>query len=378
MIRLCATNIVSSLGFSSKENYEKVTRGISGVKLYPAGTLDVPKDFCASMIDNERLEEAFGMHCEPKADYTKLEKAAILSVVLALEGTSIDPADNDTLFILSSTKGNVDFLETDPYSEKIYLWHSSRMIADYFGNPNTPMIVSNACISGACAQIVAHRELSSGKYHTAIVVGADMLCKFIVSGFQTLRAMSPTFCRPFDVDRKGLNLGEVAATMVYRVSEEKEGIELVTGAIRNDANHISGPSRTGEGGYNALKYICRNIESKDIAFINAHGTATLYNDEMESIAITRAGLGAVPVNCLKGYYGHTLGAAGVLEAILASYALQSHNILATKGFGKLGVSQPIDVVGELRTTDKNYFIKLLSGFGGTNAAMLFKLWRNGK
>ncbi len=108
-----------------------------------------------------------------------------------------------------------------------------------------------------------------------------------------------------------------------------------------------------------------------IAFINAHGTATLYNDEMESFAIERAGLSKVPVNGLKGYYGHTMGAAGILESILSMQAINDHNILATKGYETMGVTHPLVLSNQNQPTKKRAFIKLLSGFGGSNAALLF-------
>ena len=142
------------------------------------------------------------------------------------------------------------------------------------------------------------------------------------------------------------------------------------GAIRNDANHISGPSRTGEGSYRALKVALGDVSPDKIAFINTHGTATLYNDEMESVAIERAGLTQVPVNGLKGYYGHTMGAAGILETILSMCAVDDNNILATRGFEIIGVTHPLVLSNQNQATDKRAFIKLLSGFGGCNAALL--------
>ena len=150
----------------------------------------------------------------------------------------------------------------------------------------------------------------------------------------------------------------------------------VSGAICNDANHISGPSRTGEGSYRALMAalgIPDQVGNDDIAFINVHGTSTLYNDEMESIAIDRAGLADVPVNTLKGYFGHTLGAAGVLETILSMAAVEDGTVLGTRGFEKLGVSRPLRLSSQNSPIEggKQSFVKLLSGFGGVNAAMLF-------
>ena len=163
------------------------------------------------------------------------------------------------------------------------------------------------------------------------------------------------------------------ATIIYTRKDTVGPNEWVAcrGAIRNDANHISGPSRTGEGSYRALKVALGDVNPDQIAFINTHGTATVYNDEMESVAIERAGLSQVPVNGLKGYYGHTMGAAGILETILSMYAIDEHNILATRGYETLGVTHPLVVSNQNHPTDKRMFIKLLSGFGGCNAALLF-------
>ena len=147
---------------------------------------------------------------------------------------------------------------------------------------------------------------------------------------------------------------------------------LDKGAIRNDANHISGPSRTGEGSYRALKEITTDLDINQLAVINIHGTATPYNDEMESIAITRAGLSNIPVNGFKGYYGHTMGAAGVIETILSQISLDNNVILQTKGFKNLGVTNNLNVTDKCIETNKKQFIKLLSGFGGCNIALLYK------
>jgi len=217
--------------------------------------------------------------------------------------------------------------------------------------------------------------LRLGKYKYVVVIGVDMLSKFIVTGFQSFKALSQEACKPFDVNRAGLNIGEAVATLVLteRAEEELHSDDVVftAGATRNDANHISGPSRTGEGSYLALRKVMEGIDVSEIAFVNAHGTATLYNDEMESIALTRAGLQDVPVNSLKGYFGHTLGAAGVLESIISTRALKDDTILKTYGFDTLGVTNPLDIVKEVRTTNRRRCLKMLSGFGGCNIAALF-------
>jgi 3-oxoacyl-[acyl-carrier-protein] synthase-1 len=351
MMYLSGNNIISSLGFTSEENFEAVKRGISGLKYYEAGVFGLPEGFMASMIDRERLNDEFAK-ISSENSYTELEKAAILSVFLSYNEAQMDLSNQKTIFILSTTKGNVELLDMrlfdSPISDgpisdgrkseigkSIYLWHTAELISAFFGNPNTPIVVSNACISGAAVQIVAMRELEAGNYDYAVVVGVDFLSKFIISGFQSFKALSPELCRPFDKDRCGLNLGEAAATLIMSNEQltKNNKTKLITGAIRNDANHISAPSRTGEGSFRALKHVLQGVDVKDIAFINAHGTATPYNDAAEVNAIVRAGLGKIPVNSLKAFFGHTLGAAGVLESIISMRALSERTVLKTLGTG---------------------------------------------
>lgn len=373
MIVKLSDNIISPLGMTSAENYAAVKKGRSELKRHD-GLWQLPEPFTASLMNREAVNEtAAQMHIDNR--YTFFEKMVILSSANALEQTDIDPASDRVLFILSTTKGNVFLLdkrETGFPSERVLLGQAAKQMTDFFQNPNTPIVVSNACISGVCAQIQAMRALESGRFDYVVTVGADVQSAFIVSGFQSFKALSVEPCKPFDANRTGLNLGDAAATIIYTRKDEVNENDWVAcrGAIRNDANHISGPSRTGEGSYRALKVALGEVNPDKIAFINAHGTATLYNDEMESFAIERAGLSNVPVNGLKGYYGHTMGAAGILETILSMQAIDDHNILATKGYETIGVTHPLMLSNQNQPTDKRAFIKLLSGFGGCNAALL--------
>ena len=375
-------NIISSLGFTTDENFNAVKQGISGVKHDDANAFGLPEDFWASLIDRERLNDEF-VKISPENRYTDLEKAAILSVSLANNEAQIDLSGENTIFILSTTKGNIELLALpnlpkgegcSPLTGELvgtYLWHTAELIAGFFKNPNTPIVVSNACISGAAAQIAAMRELQSENYENAVVVGADFLSKFIISGFQSFKALSPKHCRPFDKDRCGLNLGEAAATMIYG-KNEKTIFRLVNGMIRNDANHISAPSRTGEGSFRALRNILQDIDMEQIAFVNAHGTATSYNDAAEVNAIVRAGLDNVPVNSLKAFFGHTLGTAGVLESIISIRALAENMVLKSMNFNEQNFENRINISLENQFSNKKYFVKMLSGFGGGNAVLLFE------
>lgn len=377
IVKKIGESMITPLGFSVEENFAAVMAGCSALRRYES-LWNLPFPCFVSLIPDEVLETEFCQEVEmPKLSdtYTKFEKITLLSAVKALKQSGIDPKSKRVVFILSSTKGNVELLSHEnPDLERVTPAHTAQMIANYFGNPNVPITVSNACISGLCAQIEAHRCLKSGQYDTAVVIGADVLSPFIVAGFQSLKALSDEQCRPFSANRKGLNLGEAAAAVIYTVANDAaDGWRMVSGSVRNDANHISGPSRTGEGSYRALMSVLDDsgLSANDLACLNVHGTSTMYNDEMESIAITRAGLAEVPVNAMKGYYGHTLGAAGVLETLLSMRAVEAGKVPATRGFDEMGVSMPVPISSESINTQKKAFVKLLSGFGGCNAAAVF-------
>lgn len=355
MVIKLADNIYSPLGATTWENYQAVMAGKCALQQYslPDGSL-----YTASLFPEEH-------RCDDDT-YTFFEQLCIASASDAIARAGINPTSPRVQFFLSTTKGNVHLLAKGE-TKRALLGTSAAVICRHFGNPNPPIVVSNACISGLSAQIVAMRSIEAGLCDTAVVIGCDVQSEFIISGFQCLHALSPDECRPFDKDRCGLNLGEAAATIIY--SNGTEGWIAESGAMCNDANHISGPSRTGEGSFRCLQAL--DIDKEKIAFVSVHGTSTLYNDEMESIAIDRAGLADVPMFSLKGIYGHTMGAAGVLETVLSMQAVEHGVIFGTRGYHELGVSRQVNICADKRITDKRSFVKLLSGFGGCNAAMKF-------
>ena len=374
MIVKIADNITSPLGMDTAANYEAVLAGRSTLKLHE-GKWGVPEPFMASLFEDGAIAGNFAAMGGDSNQYCRFEQLCILSLNEALsKAPQVEVASERTALVISTTKGNVEALDSEyrgPGNE--YLGHSAQKIADYFGFTTTPIVVSNACISGLCAQIVAMRSLESGRYDTVVVVGADVQSRFIVTGFQSFKALSQQQCKPFDINRQGLNLGEAASTVIYQnIDGGHDRWMAVSGAIRNDANHISGPSRTGEGSYRAMRAVLEGFDISQIGLINVHGTSTLYNDEMEAIALGRMALDKTPVNTLKGYYGHTMGAAGVLEAVLSMHALDHGIVLGTRGYEQCGTSVPVNVSNEHRYTSARSFVKLLSGFGGCNAAMLFK------
>ncbi len=371
MIFKLSDNIISSLGFTTNANYNAVLEGKSGIA---PGKDATGNAIAVSRIDPDKMEENFRNTFKTKKIYTLPEQAMLLSAHIAMKEAGIKASSERTCFVLSSTKGNIHLLGLSSHDfgeNRIHLWHTAGLLAGFFGNPNIPVTVSNACISGACAQIAAIHLLEQDTYDHVVVTGMDLAPDFIVSGFQSFKSLDEERCRPFDARRKGLNLGEAAATIVYG-KEKRKGISLISGSIRNDANHISGPSRTGEGLYRALQTTLGNVPASDIGFISAHGTATPYNDQMEAVAFSRAGLGSTPVFSLKAQFGHTLGAAGILESVIATKALEQGLVLPSAGYEEPGIEGAINVSTTLSKTDKRFCLKTLSGFGGCNAVLLFE------
>ncbi len=371
---------VTSLGFTLDEQVHNLKNDITGVKKVTDRTL-APDDFFASLVDDKKAEELFSQIGDP-AQYTRFEKLCILSAEMALLSNPKIKADSGkTLFILSTTKGNIDLLEAGKKNlfehERVYLWRSAEVIADFFGNKNTPLVISNACISGVLAVINAYDMLSSGDYENIVVVGGDIASEFVVSGFQSFKSLSFGPCKPFDANRDGLNLGEGAGTIILTNNKESlptgDPIKVLGGGSANDANHISGPSRTGEGLYFAVTKAMQqaSIVASQVDFVSAHGTATPFNDEMEAKAFAMAGLDKVPINSLKGYFGHTLGAAGIIESVFAIQGMKQGLIFNTLGYSDYGVPDTVVINDKLTQKEQKFIIKTASGFGGCNAAVVF-------
>jgi 3-oxoacyl-[acyl-carrier-protein] synthase-1 len=373
---IVADNIISPLGNTTAENFLSLTQNISAVKQHSNNQI-ADEPFFASLFEAK--------YFKTNDQYTKFEQLIIESVTDALKQTDVDPSDKKTLLIISTTKGNISLLETEKYNDilkqRISLPASAKLIGQYFNFINQPLIISNACISGLLAILTGMRLIRSAQYENIIVTGADVITKFVFSGFQSFQAVSNNICKPFDKDRDGINLGEAAATVILSSrkksrptgKQDYDDIEMVSGSVSNDANHISGPSRTGAELAQAINLAMNEagLSPTDIDFISAHGTATLFNDEMEAKAIALSKLAFSPVNSLKGFYGHTLGAAGLIESVISIQSLKQDVVIPTMGFENIGVSRPINICAEIINSPLKNCLKTASGFGGCNAAVIF-------
>jgi 3-oxoacyl-[acyl-carrier-protein] synthase-1 len=360
-IAILSDSLISPLGHGSKENFDAIMKGNSGVSLIEDFELN-DKPFFAARIRN----------IKSKSGLTRFENLSILSIEDALEESPVQVDLKNTVFILATTKGNIELLDSDRNSADLPLHATAEKIARHFGVRKS-YVVSNACTSGVMAITVAKRLLNTKKFDHAIVTGTDVLSRFVVSGFQSLFALSDEPCKPFDATRKGLNLGEASSTIILSNTCESN-FDLLGDGSTNDANHISGPSRTGIELGEAITTALTNSNIKNTAldFISAHGTATLYNDEMEAKAFALTHINQVPVNSLKGYFGHTLGAAGILEIVMSLQSLKYNSLIPTKGFSQHGVSVPLNVIQKQESRPLKTFLKTASGFGGCNAALIIQ------
>lgn len=390
-IYITAHTLITSLGFGIQENTEAIRACRSGIRIQEAGRIsDSP--LLAGMIDAAELERrAKEMQI---TDYTRMEQLFILAVQEVISQSGASLREPDCALLLSTTKGNVDLLSKQVASDELvapgesngssiqlptdspaFLWKMAERIGNFFGACNQVDVISNACISGVSALIVAKRQIESGRYKRVIVAGGDILSHFITSGFLSFRSVSAQRCRPYDIQRDGLSLGEACGAVLLETQGNTNDIILSGGAVSNDANHISGPSRTGDGLALAINQAMEEagVTPGDISFINAHGTATVYNDEMESKAIHLAGLSTVPVNSLKPYFGHTLGASGIIETIFCMEQLKTGILYGTLGYETLGVPMPVTVYGTHQPIPMKCCVKTASGFGGCNAAVVLSL-----
>jgi 3-oxoacyl-[acyl-carrier-protein] synthase-1 len=375
-IYLSYNNIVSSFGFDSEAAVDKVKNKVSGLQ-WVDDPLLLPRPFYSSRIDQEKLQQeltTLGI----QGQFTRLEKMMLVSLFKVIKASKLLLTTRVGLMI-STTKGNIDLLEEGGQfsKERVYLSEMANVIRDFFGFKTEPIVVSNACVSGILSVAIAKRFIRQGRFDHVFIVSGDLVTKFIMSGFNSFQALSDEPCRPYCITRSGISIGEVSSSILVTTDPDrlcKEAVAILGEGSCNDANHISGPSRTGEGLYQSIRSALHQarLKAKDLDYISGHGTATPFNDEMEAIAFDRLAMNDIPMNSLKGYFGHTLGASGLLETIVGMHSVYQNTLFATEGFQKLGVSKQINVIKETTTRELNTFLKTASGFGGCNTAVIFQ------
>ena len=252
--------------------------------------------------------------------------------------------------------------------------------AKLLGSQGPRMTVVNACSSGTDAIGVAASWIRAGLCDLAIAGGADEMYRVPVAGFWSLGVMSSQLCAPFDRDRAGLNLGEGAGILVLMSDKcasdrnVRQAFELAGFGSSCDAHHLTAPHPDGRG-LDAAIHAALNqaaIDPSEIAFINAHGTGTLDNDRVEGKVIDRIFGRGVPFLSTKGYTGHTLGAAGGLEAVFTLLGLRDRWIPASAGFEDAADDVPVAPVSKQTAVLGEYALSTSLAFGGNNSALIIR------
>ncbi len=285
--------------------------------------------------------------------------------------------------ILATTTGEVDLLEKTvlekiEHGPKGQLNVLLKKVHDLFGLSGRASLVSSACTSSTAAIGLAVASIESGDEDAVLVVACDAVTEFVYAGFSSLMALDPEGARPFDAERQGLSVGEAAGYMLLmsddRARRENRAIlgHVLGWGLSNDANHMTGPARDGDGLVRAINLATRTaeVDPDQIGFICAHGTGTRYNDAMEMQAFKRVFSRPVPTFSIKGGIGHTMGAAGLLEAALTLRALQERIILPSSRINILDDDADGWVVTEQMKQDGPFALTTNSGFGGVNAALV--------
>ncbi|MFM5755336.1 beta-ketoacyl-[acyl-carrier-protein] synthase family protein [Aeromonas veronii] len=282
-------------------------------------------------------------------------------------GTSTSGIGEAEAAVAASERGETlppqfDYVQQELGSPALFL-------AAHLGLEGPAMTISTACSSSARAFITARRLLASGQADVALVGGADSLCGLTLNGFDSLESLSEQRCQPFADGRDGINIGEGAA--LFLVSLEPAPLALLGDGESSDAWHISAPHPQGEGAERAMRMALTRagLEAERIGYVNAHGTATRLNDEMESRALARFFPNKVPVSSTKVLTGHTLGAAGATEAALCCLLIERGLPLPPQGETADPALAPIALVQEQGPVDiimSNSF-----AFGGNNVSLIF-------
>jgi 3-oxoacyl-[acyl-carrier-protein] synthase-1 len=358
MIYIGSEVMVSPLGMTAEENWNSLLANRSGIA--PADRAG----FAEEQVWLSKIPSITG-----SGRFEKLVMQAMTQIEEGIDRSIL--TSPRTIVLLSSTKGELEDDINNPFGS------ITGVLVKHFNLANEPLIISNACISGVLAINAAGGFIDAGIYDHAIVVGCDVVSDFVVYGFQSLFAISNKPCAPFDAARNGISMGEGCGVVVLsseRSVFKDNPLQLLTGTSANDANHISGPSRTGEGLFRSVsRTLARHgVMPGDIDFICAHGTGTVFNDEMEAIAFDRLALSHIPLNSMKGYFGHTLGAAGLIETATSMQMMRQGVLLKSQGFMNTGTSIPLNVITANEDKKLNTILKTASGFGGGNASLMIR------
>ncbi|HIP29909.1 MAG TPA: beta-ketoacyl-[acyl-carrier-protein] synthase family protein [Sulfurospirillum arcachonense] len=285
----------------------------------------------------------------------------------------------NTLLILGSSVGGMQECEDIFYSQKSYKnidpnKYSMNALSDYLLKEFSfydSRSISTACTSSANALLLAKRLINVKAYENVLVVGADGLCNSTVLGFHALSVLSDKKCRPFDTKRNGMNVAEAVAVLLVQNFKTNDSVELKGVGASSDAYHMTNPNPEALGAIDSMKDAIKdaNLELNEIDYVNAHGTATLANDKVEALAVEKLFGKSVHVNSTKAITGHTLGAAGAVEAIISCEVIKHGLVPAQTGLETLD-NKNINVSKESVKMEVRNIVSNSFAFGGNNTSIV--------
>lgn len=324
----------------------------------------------------------------------RLHRSSRMMIVALSEMRGQDPRFNPEITVIGTTSGGMSFGQD--YYRAVYqhtsLQDSPRWLANYppqksvidaqeaFHISAPCQIIANACASGTNAIGHAFELVRSGRYERVLTGGYDALSELVFVGFDSLQASTPEKCRPFDRDRSGMVLGEGAAVLALENFESARArgarimAEITGYGISTDNHHLTQPDPSGSGPRRAMEQALQSAKRTcaEVDYINAHGTATIFNDAAEGKAI-RELFGSVPVSSTKSMIGHSLGAAGAIEAVVCLLALKAQLLPANINFRASDGALNLNIVAnESRESKIDILLSNSFGFGGTNASILLE------
>ena len=389
-VAVVAAGVVSPLGFGLAETLESLRKARDCVS--PVTRFSVVQCRCktAGQVPDDRLLAGQGEGLRGH----RLHRASHMMIQALKEVVTQEPQFKPELAVIGTTSGGMSHGEHYYRSlrQAEELRHAPTWIANYpaqkpvidaqeaFGIFAPCQVIANACASGTNAIGHAFECVRSGRYQRVLAGGYDALAEMVFVGFDSLQASTPEKCRPFDRHRTGMVLGEGAAILALENLElaQERGTpvlaEIIGYGISTDNFHITQPNPSGVGPRQAME---RALQSADISagevdYINAHGTATVFNDAAEGKAISTI-FDGVPVSSTKSMMGHSLGAAGAVEAIVCLLALQHQFLPPNINFQALDDGLELNVVAnEAQPALLSMVLSNSFGFGGTNASILMR------
>ncbi len=392
-VAITGMGIISAIGNNVTENYDALIncrKGISRVENIETVQRD---EIMVGEIKFTNDELIAKLNLPPENNYSRTAMLGAIAAKEAIANAGITDIKKYKTGIVSGTSvGGMDMTEKyyykyltektpQKYIESHHAGDSTQKIAEQLGiEESLVTTISTACSSAANAIMLGARLIKSGKLDRVLVGGADCLSKFTINGFKTLMILSDTYNTPFDENRKGLNLGEAAAFLVLESdevvkAENKRILAYVKGyGNANDAFHQTASSDNGDGATLAMEKALKvaDLKASDIDYINAHGTATGNNDLSEGRAILRVfGEDLPEFSSTKAFTGHTLAAAGAIEAVYSVLALQNNVIFPNLNFKTPMKEFSMIPQTELKEKELNTVLSNSLGFGGNCSTVIF-------